>query len=447
MTNYEKWMEYTSGLSSPNNYIQWTWRFIVGAALQRRVWMPPDHKPVYGNSYTILTGKAGLGKGLPIGEANTFFYHWKLEDHLKAYSNNGCSEDRKNAAEMINKSDLVQATQDEQQSKNKEVTPSKALLIPMAPDDITYEALVGAICKSYRRISYPKWDEVNKKHIIGHYGHSSLVFALPELASLLRQRTNDTVNFLLGLYDCPEDYKYVTKTRGEDRIRRGCLSLFAGTTPNFMSQIFNEKLIDQGFSSRCWFIYAEEDRQEQFWIPGLTAQQEQYKKELLEHILKLTTLYGRVEISEKVHHNLELWWKENSKKRANKSPKLDAYYGRKKVHILKVAMMEHFSEHASMEEMSIPWETFEKATKVLEEEEPRMDLAIVLQSNNPLSIVYDKIKQYLKTGGKNYVDILIEMGNYGKKQDIDDSLDYLEMTGQIKKANENEEVVWKLTKT
>ena len=50
---------------------------------------------------------------------------------------------------------------------------------------------------------------------------------------IMRKKTNDTVNLLLGLYDCPDDYEYVTKNSGEDRVKRGCVNLLAGTTPGF----------------------------------------------------------------------------------------------------------------------------------------------------------------------------------------------------------------------
>src|ERR1039457_7010245 len=58
MTNKEKWLSYTSGLSSPQNYIDWGYRYLIGASLQRRVWIgspygdpSEEYQPCFPNSY------------------------------------------------------------------------------------------------------------------------------------------------------------------------------------------------------------------------------------------------------------------------------------------------------------------------------------------------------------------------------------------------------------
>ena len=225
ITNHQKWRQYTSGLPSPDNYIDWSWYYTIAAALQRRVWMGPSHQQCFPNMYVILVGAPGIGKGLILREVTNMLKHWPLDI---AKGNQAAVKDGADKAivDMTLQGDLKHATEAELQGKTKGADTIKPLLIPVCADAITYEALVQAVGNSYRRINYlepaPTPDEKAKLKI---YGHSSLCFVLQELSSLMRKRTNDTINYLLGLYDCPVDYEYTTITRGKDRVRRGCLNI------------------------------------------------------------------------------------------------------------------------------------------------------------------------------------------------------------------------------
>lgn len=430
LTNREKWHEFTDPLPSPENYIHWAWRFLVCASLQRRVWLPPTHHPCFPNIYCILVGKPGLGKGLVITKVLDLLKFWKLEDARKIL-NGDLTQEQRNVILACIETNLKEANESEHGFKNKKIIPPKHLLIPMAPDATTYEALIKSVAESFRRIPYDKYDSNGQKEANpGVYGHSSLAFGLPELASLLRKRTDDTVNYMLGLYDCPDDYEYDTKTQGKDRVRRGCLNLFAGTTPNFMQQVFNEKLIDQGFGSRTFFIYAERDRRVQYFIPELTPEQAGYRTDLLEHIFKLSQLYGECKLEDGVKEYLEEWWKETGSKYQNKSPKLEGYYGRKKVHVMKIAMAEHFSEST---EMTIPLARFKDAIDVCDEEESRMQFAIVLEGANPIAPICREIIKQLTfaTEGKMFIDLHMNTIHMATKDQLIEAMAFLQETKQI----------------
>jgi hypothetical protein len=236
-----------------------------------------------------------------------------------------------------------------------------------------------------------------------------MYFTLPELASLLRKRTDDTVNFLLGIYDNPLDYEYKTKTKESDRVRRGCLNLLAGTTPEFMESVFDANLINQGFSSRVFFIYANKNRKNVFSPPPLTPVQLQYKIDLLQHVRKLTCLYGKAYTSKETEEWLQKWWNEHEENRAgrsNSSPKLDPYYARKNIHIQKVAMAEHFGEST---ELFIPQFRFEQAADILAKEEKNMHIALTFEGINPLGKLTDHVVEYLQNRKKaNFVDLVTE---------------------------------------
>jgi hypothetical protein len=344
-SNLEKWFSYTSGLPTPDNMVQWGWVSLIGSALQRRVWLPPDHKPIFPNNYICFVSPPGVGKSLIIDEVSSFARHWKIGDNKEMMEERFSLKEHKLAADAMVSADKDRA--DKVSSKtagaNKEMV--KSNLIPIAADATTYEALVLAFGTCYGRINYPEL--INGTETIGTYGHSSLCFLLKELGSLLRKRTNDTVTFLLGLYDCPLDYEYDTVSREKDRIRRGCLNILAATNPSFMNQIFEERLIDDAFLSRTVFVYAPKNRHPVRRIPQLTAEQEQYGKDLRQHILKLSTLYGCVQMSPEADKYIEDFCvdvEQGKNKRMSQHPKLIHFKSRLWVHLQKLMLALHFGE-------------------------------------------------------------------------------------------------------
>lgn len=446
MTNLERWQSYTSGLSSPQNYIDWGFRYLIGASLQRRVWIgspytdaAEEYQPCFPNTYQILVGPPGTGKGLVIKAVAGFMRHWKLKDALKV---NGeavkVAPEIQQTIDSIHESNLKDAQSLELQCRNKQNKIVEPLLLPLAADAITYEALVEAIAQSHRRINFIKPDGR-----LGIYGHSSLCFCLEELSSLLRKRTNDTVNYLLALYDCPLDYEYKTKTQGVDRVRRGCLNLIAGTTPNFMKTCFDEGLTEQGFSSRVFFICAQDNRKDQFFIPPLTQEQIQHRNEILEHIRKLASLYGCIKVSKETHEFLEDWiktYKKDKASRVNKSPELESYYARKNIHMMKVAIAEHFADNLTME---IPLETYKKAAVILSEEEKNMHLAITLEGKNPLSGITKKLLEMLTEGPRDFVSMHVDTFNLADRNQLEESLQFLEETDQVVRSMKKNEITGK----
>lgn len=439
MTNYERWQSYTSGLSSPQNFIDWGFRYLIGASLQRRVWIgspygdpSEEYQPCFPNTYPILVGPPGVGKGLVIKTVASFIKYWKLKDALRA-DGKTLAPELQQTITNIHEANLKDAQDAELQCKNKQNGLVEPLLIPMAADATTYEALVEAVAQSFRRINFIKPDGK-----LGIYGHSSICFCLEELGSLLRKRTNDTVNYLLGLYDCPLDYEYKTKTQGQDRVKRGCLNLLAGTTPSFMKTCFDEGLTEQGFSSRVFFICAQTNRKDQFFIPPLTAEQIQHKKELLEHIRKLASIYGCLHIDEHTHKFLDEWlstFKKSRTSRSNTAQELDAYYARMNIHVMKVAIQEFYADRTdnpSENKVYIPLDYFKKSIDILEKEARNMHLAITLEGKNPISGVSKKILELLASGDKDFVSLHVDTFSIADRKQLEEALQYLEETGQIK---------------
>lgn len=434
MSNQERWRCLTANLCSPDNYIDWAWRFIIAASLQRRVSFSADpkdgNKPLFPNMYMVLFGEPGIGKSLVLDSVKDILKYHKRKDVLIDTSNK--TEQEKLLIASVEKQNLELANDATQQLKKggERIEP---VLFPYAPDATTYESLVNSMGNSFMRINYNYTDKEGLLKL-GIYGHCSMYFCLDELGSLFRKHVDLVINYLLGLHACPLDYEYKTKTQGQDRVRRGCLNFIAGTTPDFMEEISKEKLIGKGFTARVFFICATKNRKNVAFMDDLTEEQWKCRTEILEHIKKLACLYGEVKIDNETKEFLKNWWdniEDNKHNRPNKSPKLNGYYARKNISVYKIAMAEHFSEST---EMFIPLETFKQAIAISDQEELTMHLALTTDADNPLTKVTERTLQYIKVKGKiTLIDLLTEFWNQlpDGKRSMDDVISYLQTSGSI----------------
>lgn len=435
MTNFEKWRAYMEGCISPDNYIAWGYYNIISSTLQRRVWVGPKHAPLYPNMYTILVGEPGVGKGRVITPVSEILKYHKLENPKLNNATNlpGLNETDKLVVKVTAEEDYKEAQKEEDKFTVKQKYFEKPLLIPVAADAITYEALVLEMARSLRRINFPEWCEKTNKYNMGMYLHSSLCFCLEEISSLFRKRMEDLVNCLIKVYDC-QDYNYETIKRGKDRVKSCCLNFFGGTTPGFMQSVFNDKLLSEGFSSRTFFIYATKNRKTALRIPELTKEQLDYKKEILDHVGKLTKLYGPVEVTEEAWQFLEDWWVKAQSERPNTSNKLNPYYARKNIHVQKLAMALHFGEST---EMKIGIARFQEALVVLADEEKKMHYALGFDSDNPLQKVTTKLENYLiksekaKTYKELYAEFWSQIPTKSPGEDLNVILQHLVFMGSI----------------
>lgn len=428
MTNQERWLFYMKDFPSPDSFIEFGWYYIIAASLQRRVWIGPDHAKLYANIYPILVGGPGVGKGLVIKQVAEILKFHKLEDpaartEVKSSTSNGemTTEEKKlekEIQEIIKESNYERAA-------NKKSLVDKALLFPVAADATTYEALVRAMSKSIRYIPYDEFDKTLGRNTSRTYIHSSLCFVLEEISSLFRKRTEDVVHSLIQFYDCG-NYEYDTKTQGKDNVRNCCLNFFGGTTPDFMQTSFDDKLLNEGFASRVWFIYETKNRFPIMWLPSLTTEQTTAWAEIVAHVKKLSTLYGGVTITPEAEQYLNQWWKIDAQKqgaRANTSLKLDSYYARKNIHVLKLAMCLHFGESL---EMTVGVETFRRAVEILHRVEAKMHYALGFEGSNPLGKYAKKIIKYLgRNGETTFSELLVEHFDEYKESELRDTLDYL----------------------
>jgi len=433
MTNFEKWRAYTDRLPTPDNMIDWAWVSLIGSCLQRRVWLGVDYKPIYANNYIFLVSDPGIGKSLVLDDLKTFVKHWHVGDNATQVAMRFQDIKNREMAQMVVESAKDRQDKIAQGETEKQGDFIKPVLIPVASDATSYEALILAFGKCYNLISYPKIKEDGTEGI-GNIGHASLCFILPELRTLLAEKVSKTVTFLLGLYDCPTDFEYDTISRKKDRIRRGCLNIIGGTNQNQVNIMLEDKLIDPAFLSRTLFIFASKERKTVSKIPRHTAEEIQIEHDIQQHILKLTTLYGSIHEEPETDKWIHDWFvehKEFPERRASQHPKMIHYYSRKLLHMKKTAIALHFGEST---EMCIPLETYQRAAAMLKKEEKFMHLALVLEAKDkPAQMVNHILRACVAP--VDYVSLytsIHEQLGYVDKKSFEEAIEFLLDTNQIR---------------
>jgi len=445
MTNWERWQLRLREVTSPQSFIDFGFVYLVSSYLQRRVWTNADHQKLFPNVYIILVGDPGIGKGLVIKPVTEFLKEHKLD----TIANKSGEQIAKMSDDQVKQLSVEASDFAEAVNKNQKPAFEKPKYkIPIGPDSTTFEAVVETMAKQPRRITFYRWDEKAGKRISDIYRHNSLAFSLEEISTLFtkdKQTTSKTINFLLKAYDCG-DVEYITKTSGEYYIKGCCMNLLGGTTPKFMEDAFNEGILGDGFAARTWFIHASANRFYKLRTPQLDAQQVQASKELSEHLLKLTKLYGYIPFSPEADAWLTNWWEKEQLaadyKRPNMSDKLNSYYGRKNIHIQKLATILHFSEDAeTMDDGHTPknpisLETTKRAMNMLNSAETTMHLALSFSGINPLHKLSQLVMRYLKKKGAASTDLLIteffaDIPGTDPQTGMNQTIDYLRMSKQI----------------
>lgn len=448
MTNFERWQLYMREIPSPQSYIDFGFYYLISAALQRRVWVGPDHYKLYPNVYIILVGEPGIGKGLVIKQIAELLKYHKLEPPGGSVKQEPNLQKVEPALiEAVNAANYAEATG----VKTQKIDLDRPLLIPVAADATTYEALIRAMAKATRRINYVDFDPALQKDTVKIYTHSSLCFCLEEISSLFRRKTEDVVNFLLKAYDCG-DYEYDTKTQGTDRVKRCCLNFFGGTTPSFMQSTFNDRLLNEGFSSRTWFVFEYANRFNSLLIPELSEEQVEARNTLIEHVQKLSKIYGRIHFEQDAWDYLDNWWKNiHPYNKPNTSLKLTPYYARKNIHAQKLAVAMHMGEDAEVNDRGEPKNKIQLATvksamEYLDLTEKKMHYAINFDNKNPLSAVGKRLVTYItNNGAQSMRDLMIEFWDDVRENELKEIIQHLIAVQKIAlfKFQEKEQSVMK----
>jgi hypothetical protein len=181
-----------------------------------------------------------------------------------------------------------------------------------------------------------------------------------ELSVFLTKQTygEPMIHVLTDLYDCPSEWHYKTKNRGDDFLRNVFLCILAATTPDGVSKGIPASALEEGFASRVLFVF-KPDTDRRNAIPVLTQEEKDMKLELVAWLVRIGELDGEFKLDAEATEWFVEWYNQMT---PPTDKRMEGFYGRKHDHLLRLGMV--FA--AARLEMTITKEYLEAALLALE---------------------------------------------------------------------------------
>lgn len=373
MSLYEDWCLYTKDVQSPQPFVDAAFYFMIGAALQRRVWFGDlDFHAVFPNQYIAFIGPASAGKSLITSP---------MKELLELPADVKSPED-----------DLAAELLGEEAETNRKG--ARQPLIYIAPNSTTFEQFT----QETSRVAYLHryLDAQGRRKA---YHHSSLVFILDELTSIFKKNAEQLSDFLLEAYNGGRKYVRKLKHSDTDFCTNMCISLLGNTTLGKFQSLQNQDILSDGFMARTIIVYGVEKRFHLYSIPPLSEEQKAAKARLQSYIRQLTSLYGPVTLNDQAKEYITYHFEQNPRLiHTNKHPMLDEYYGRKNLHHQKILFAVHFARST---DMTITLEDAEAATAHLAKLEKDMHIPFVGMGRNESAKLTEDIFRFIKLSTKS----------------------------------------------
>jgi len=337
------YLQYTDRSEPPLSYHTWVGISMIGAALQRRVYLRWGFDTIFPNMYVVLVGPSGK-----------------------------C---RKGTAMNIGKDIL------------------KDVGIAMTSESVTREALIRAMRRSMDSFMDPDTGALTY--------HCSLLAMSDELSVFLGQNDLKFLADLTDWFDAHKEWTYETKGQGTDNLQNVCFSLLGATAPDWITSILPEEAIGGGFTSRIIFI-VEHQKGKIVPNPTLTEEEQQLRESLLADLEHIATLAGEMLFSPEAAEWYEAWYEEQERNTLEGHPPITdptfaGYCERRSTHLRKLAMVLSISRS---DERTVEVRDFEKALTLLQHAEEKMPEAFTGLGKSPYSELTDKIMKYIKNSGE-----------------------------------------------
>jgi len=307
-------MEYTENSEPPILFRKWTAISAIASALQRKVRVKWGTSLMfYPNMYIVLVGPSATGKGTAMSPALDIL------------------------SEIPSIRTSAQAT--------------------------SLQALI-------RRLK-----ETNLTDIDLHTGaqqfHSSMTVFSKEFTVFLGYHNRELMAALCDWYDCDRKWKYETISRKTEEIIGVWVNLIAGTTPDLVQSSLPIESIGGGLTSRIIFVH-EEKRSKLVALPTQTNEEAKLYKSLLSDLEKVAMLSGEFKWTPEFCNAWTDWCYECEDYPPFNDPKFDGYLGRRRGHVMKLAMILNASHGRHNLTLDVP--DLQEAIKLIKEVEIRMPL-------------------------------------------------------------------------
>jgi len=328
------YLKYSAKTEPPQSYHIWTCLSVIGAALQRKVYLRWGFKTLYPNIYVVLIGPSGCRKG---------------------------------TAMNIGK-DLLQEING----------------ILMASESTTREALIRDMKDGITTFTDPT-DQMLKFH-------SSVTVFSEELSVFLGQQNIKFLADLTDWFDASDQWTYRTKGSGTDKLVGVCVNILGATAPDWLRSILPQEAFGGGFTSRVIFV-VEDGKKQVVADPRIPTEVQQMRPALVHDLEMINSMAGEMTFSEDAMAIYAPWYEQQSKSPAIKDPHFAGYCERRAIHALKLSMIVSASRSS---ERLITGQDFQRALALLEAVEPKMPRAFLGLGRAKYSEMTAQIFEFMK---------------------------------------------------
>lgn len=317
-------VDYTSGLRSPEIFRLWSGVAAVSGALARQSYMRLTNQKLYANLYLILISDPGIGK------SNAIKHSRKLLRNIKE--------------------------------------------IKLTPTRTTKRAFYNTLEKA---------SKVEIRSSAEMYRHCSLIAMIDEFGVFVKPKDNEFMVDLTDVYDCPELFDYVTATQGQNSAPNVFLTLIGGTTPKYLRESWTSTVLDEGFPARIILVWSDQVMNVDLFSDNDDESEtvdNEYEKALVSDLKEINKLKGRFTWAEDSRKEMADWFSRGMPPIPG-DPRMQHYCTRRHVHACKLCMI---ISAARRDDMEITMGDLEAARDMLLEAEAAMPKAIQGIGANPI---------------------------------------------------------------
>lgn len=280
-------MKYTDGLPTSDLFREWTGIFIIGAALERKVYMRTlKNKKLFPNLQVFLIASPGIGKTVLTSTVIELFEH--LPEHKRASS------------------------------------------------DVSKASLLDELAEAKRSVGVEGIDE--------EASFNSLLILSNELGALLPSYDPAFLNLITELYDGNPFSERRRHRKKDDQIKmeRPQVNMLCATTPSQLKDLMPEGAWDQGFAARTFMIF--ESKPAFMELFANSAVDKKLNSAVIEDLKSIGELMGEIHIEPEALEAARAWHRGGGQPQPN-HPRLEHYKTRRtSMHIIKLAMIASVAE-------------------------------------------------------------------------------------------------------
>lgn len=177
--------------------------------------------------------------------------------------------------------------------------------------------------------------------------HSSLTVFSNEFTVFLGYQNRELIASLCDWYDCPSRWTYDTISRDKEMIIGCWVNLLAGTTPDSIQEAFPSAAIGAGLTSRIIFVN-EEKRNKLVIFPSTTQKEIDLQQHLIHDLEQISLMSGNFHFTQDAMDSYSDWCHQADSDPPFHDAKFDGYCGRRRNHLLSLAMIYSASKSDSL---------------------------------------------------------------------------------------------------